>query len=712
MSSMPCLRRVPAPIALSLVALVAGSLTQAVAAAGTLVAIGCAGNEVVLVQNNFDPPVLQNATVPGGPAQFAPTAFDACVSAMSDTIKACADVNASWLDLGGGNVASGFVMAGQLSVNKLLPGDKASAQQTRTLIVTIAGATVSEPYFLELAGTRSGTLTVAQAPLECTVVNQNGILVYAGTASGFATTLSLTNGTYTISLKASAELTTASGGGGGVLDFELALRTPTIDCGSPLAGSCFLAHASPHCSDQSCCETVCTIDAYCCELAWDQTCVEQATLGCQPTDAITDGVIDPLSGKRYALYDDAIWLVARDTIEADGGQLAVVRSLDHQRWIRDTLLAVPPLFGTGSAWIGFTDAQHENAIEGNFLWESGAPVTFTNWAPGQPNAAAPDDDYVSMRSSDGRWHDELGFDRRPAIAEFSTPGCGSGGSCFTAHAPGCNDATCCEAVCATDDYCCTTSWDATCVGLAQSLCVDTIVAGPFIHHPTRHRYYITSSSHASIAERRARLLGGTLAVPDTAAENTWLRLNLANGSVGAINGWLGIHDQLVEGQWQTQRGLLSGFTAWDFQQPDNNGNADLVQMKPTPAVPGFGSWSDVQTGAIGYGFIEIACEGDLSDDGSIGAADLSILLGAWGGPEGDLNADGTTNAADLSVLLGLWGPCATTSCCTPHGPGGCDLPVCQACVCEIDPSCCSTEWDAGCVTIGATACRDQCQCDF
>lgn len=47
---------------------------------------------------------------------------------------------------------------------------------------------------------------------------------------------------------------------------------------------------------------------------------------------------------------------------------------------------------------------------------------------------------------------------------------------------------------------------------------------------------------------------------------------------------------------------------------------------------------------------------DLNCDGSIDAADLAILLGAWGstGP-GDLNADGVVNAADLAVLLGAWG---------------------------------------------------------
>jgi hypothetical protein len=55
------------------------------------------------------------------------------------------------------------------------------------------------------------------------------------------------------------------------------------------------------------------------------------------------------------------------------------------------------------------------------------------------------------------------------------------------------------------------------------------------------------------------------------------------------------------------------------------------------------------------------CPADLDGDGSVGAADLAILLGAWnnGGkrqPE-DLNHDGLVDAADLTMLLSRWGPC-------------------------------------------------------
>ncbi len=52
------------------------------------------------------------------------------------------------------------------------------------------------------------------------------------------------------------------------------------------------------------------------------------------------------------------------------------------------------------------------------------------------------------------------------------------------------------------------------------------------------------------------------------------------------------------------------------------------------------------------------CPADLNCDGVVNAADLAILLGAWGGiGAADLDASGDVNAADLAILLGEWGPC-------------------------------------------------------
>lgn len=57
--------------------------------------------------------------------------------------------------------------------------------------------------------------------------------------------------------------------------------------------------------------------------------------------------------------------------------------------------------------------------------------------------------------------------------------------------------------------------------------------------------------------------------------------------------------------------------------------------------------------------LALPCTADLNGDGLVGAADLALMLGSWGGsnPAADLNQDGLINAADLALLLGAWGPC-------------------------------------------------------
>ncbi len=54
------------------------------------------------------------------------------------------------------------------------------------------------------------------------------------------------------------------------------------------------------------------------------------------------------------------------------------------------------------------------------------------------------------------------------------------------------------------------------------------------------------------------------------------------------------------------------------------------------------------------------CPADLDANGAVEAADLAVLLGAWGStdaPAADLNGDALVDAADLAALLAAWGSC-------------------------------------------------------
>jgi hypothetical protein len=55
---------------------------------------------------------------------------------------------------------------------------------------------------------------------------------------------------------------------------------PAYACGTPKGPSCFDPHGGLGCSDEACCASVCRIDVTCCEVSWDASCAEQATLNC------------------------------------------------------------------------------------------------------------------------------------------------------------------------------------------------------------------------------------------------------------------------------------------------------------------------------------------------------------------------------------------------------------------------------------------------
>ena len=75
------------------------------------------------------------------------------------------------------------------------------------------------------------------------------------------------------------------------------------------------------------------------------------------------------------------------------------------------------------------------------------------------------------------------------------------------------------------------------------------------------------------------------------------------------------------------------------------------------AIPNWGS----QQVTVLISQATAVCPADMSGDGTVDAADLAELLGAWGpnpGHPADFNGDGVVNAADLAQLLGAWGACS------------------------------------------------------
>lgn len=70
-------------------------------------------------------------------------------------------------------------------------------------------------------------------------------------------------------------------------------------------------------------------------------------------------------------------------------------------------------------------------------------------------------------------------------------------------------------------------------------------------------------------------------------------------------------------------------------------------------------WTDLE-GPPPTTLCSLSCDPDMNGSGGVDAADLAILLGAWGphpGHPADLNGDGAVGPVDLAQLLGAWGTC-------------------------------------------------------
>lgn len=96
-----------------------------------------------------------------------------------------------------------------------------------------------------------------------------------------------------------------------------------------------------------------------------------------------------------------------------------------------------------------------------------------------------------------------------------------------------------------------------------------------------------------------------------------------------------------------------GFPFWSLQAA-SGGNGSHFRFSEGMAM------FHIITGDCAFSIIAapLPCPSDLDHNSTVNAADLSILLGAWGSAgAADLNGSGMVDAADLSIMLGAWGGC-------------------------------------------------------
>lgn len=118
---------------------------------------------------------------------------------------------------------------------------------------------------------------------------------------------------------------------------------------------------------------------------------------------ISPSILNPANNHTYRLLSSATWTASEAEAISLGGHLVTINDQAEQDWVFS-------IFGGYGGvqrllWIGLNDV----AIEGQFTWTSGEPVTYTKWAPGEPNNANGIEDHVSMyypnHSASSRWND-------------------------------------------------------------------------------------------------------------------------------------------------------------------------------------------------------------------------------------------------------------------------------------------------------------------
>jgi hypothetical protein len=194
--------------------------------------------------------------------------------------------------------------------------------------------------------------------------------------------------------------------------------------------------------------------------------------------------------------------------------------------------------------------------------------------------------------------------------------------CEVSGAPGANDAAITDCVCALDAWCCTSTWDAFCVQLAEESC-------------------------------------------EAPCDCTTLACDVDSDCEGCFG------DACI-GMWACSEGACVQGAAM-VCEIDSASGCFINQCEP-------------ETGAC------VSSPSDsLCDDGSACTLDSCDVMG------------GLCVYTD-SEVCGEQHPCLTSD-----APGSGDE-ASMACLCEVDPYCCQTAWDAACVTGASESCGFSCDC--
>jgi hypothetical protein len=426
-------------------------------------------------------------------------------------------------------------------------------------------------------------------------------------------------------------------------------------CGNPTGASCLEVHATPYCQDATCCNTVCDLDSFCCSAQWDAICVNSALANCvQTCGGSLAGSCCVAHGNTHC--DDAACCAAVCAVDA---------SCCTTQWDAQCASAAASLCSTCPPANDTCDGATPLGVVTNYSYSTeratGATPACTNggssfvyndiWFAYTPNAYG-----TCTVSTCG------GADYDTKIAVFS-------GTCGALNLVACNDDACNPRSSLTFETLC---------GYKYYLCIGGFAA------PSRGSGYLTISQTGSCVPPNdscgaaVSIEPGTVPISNLGAtgmvvspacadphREVWFRYRPESTGPCALSTCNQANFDTVIAVF---RGGCGAAGLVEVACNDDSSGCALTSVVTFNALCNeeylIAVGSYIQAGP-GSGLLTLTqlgpncCVGDLNSDGLVNAADLTTLLSAWGGsnPVADLNGDGLVNALDIAALLGNWGSC-------------------------------------------------------
>ena len=260
-------------------------------------------------------------------------------------------------------------------------------------------------------------------------------------------------------------------------------------------------------------------------------------------------------GHTYTLFDGTAssWADAKEYCELLGGHLATITSAEENAFLYNYMQNC----GYSNAYWGLTDQN----VEGVWEWCTGEPVTYLNWASGEPN-----DDYDSAEDFGMFWDEKPGGVWNDGVF-------GDDGQAFL-----------CE-------------WD--CI-LPEAMAIYN-----------DHAYMLVQADVSSWedAQTYCESMGGHLATITSAEENDFIYSYIVE--CGYRNAYFGLTEKNNEGEWEWVTGEPVEYLNWHSGEPnDENGHENYAMFYYKFSD---GTWND---GDFGQGTVDgeknFICEWDTA----------------------------------------------------------------------------------------------------